>query len=374
LPIDDTDGGCDCWPPCKQSSPWKRQIAAIEIQENDAITDSSEAYFLMKQRGIENVIVMGVHTNMCVLGRPFSIRQMIYQGQNVVLMRDMTDTMYNSRRSPYVPHVRGTDLVVEHIEQHWCPTITSTSFTGAAPFRFSEATRPHVVFLISEPEYNTKETLPKFAKEHLERRGVRCTVVQGDSVDGNLFPGIEAIKTADLLVLSVRRRSPKTEQLQLVRQYLDSGKPLIAIRTASHAFHTRGQHPEGHDEWPEFDPAVLGGNYTGHHGDGKLTHLSVADRAADHPILAGISPSSFVGNGSLYKVSPLAKTASALLIGSIDAQPPEPVAWTHSYQKGRVFYTSLGHPDDFDQPNFNKLLVNAVFWALDKPQPAVQEP
>ena len=71
------------------------------------------------QRGIEQVIVMGVHTNMCVLGRPFSIRQMIYQGMNVVLMRDLTDTMYNSQSRPFVNHHTGTELVIEHIERHW---------------------------------------------------------------------------------------------------------------------------------------------------------------------------------------------------------------------------------------------------------------
>ncbi len=85
LPIDDRDGGCDCSPTCKNHKAWTRQIATIEIAEGDAITDSAEAYYLMRQRGINNVIVMGVHTNMCVLGRPFSIRQMVYQGQNVVL-------------------------------------------------------------------------------------------------------------------------------------------------------------------------------------------------------------------------------------------------------------------------------------------------
>jgi nicotinamidase-related amidase len=80
LPIDDTDGGCDCGEPVKNYRAWSRQIATIEIHEGDAITDSDEAYRLMRSRGIENVIVMGVHTNMCVLGRPFSIRQMVYQG------------------------------------------------------------------------------------------------------------------------------------------------------------------------------------------------------------------------------------------------------------------------------------------------------
>ncbi len=136
LPIDDSDGGCDCEPKCRVYGPWKRQIAAIEIKEGDAITDSEEAYYLMRQRGIRNVIVMGVHMNMCVLGRPFSIRQMIYQGQNVVLMRDMSDTMYNPRMSPFVSHFDGNRLVAQHIERHWCPTITSSDLTGKPEFRF----------------------------------------------------------------------------------------------------------------------------------------------------------------------------------------------------------------------------------------------
>ena len=125
LPIDDTDGGCDCGEPVKNYRAWSRQIATIEIHDGDAITDSDEAFRLMKSRGITNVIVMGVHTNMCVLGRPFSIRQMVYQGMNVALMRDMTDTMYNPAMKPFVSHFTGNDLVIEHIEKFWCPTITS---------------------------------------------------------------------------------------------------------------------------------------------------------------------------------------------------------------------------------------------------------
>ncbi|MFT5124197.1 MAG: nicotinamidase-related amidase [Kiritimatiellia bacterium] len=141
LPIDDSDGGCDCEPPCKTRNAWSRQIAVIEIKDSDAITDSAEAFYLMKERGVTHVIVMGVHTNMCVLGRPFSIRQMVYQGQQVVLMRDMTDSMYNSRKSPFVPHHRGTELVVEHIEKYWAPTITSAQILGGAPFRFRDDNR-----------------------------------------------------------------------------------------------------------------------------------------------------------------------------------------------------------------------------------------
>src|SRR5205085_9566811 len=125
LPIDDSDGGCDDEPQCQQGSPWRRQIATIEVKEGDAITDSAEAYNLMRQRGITNVIIMGVHQNMCVLGRPFSIRQMVRQGQHVVLVRYLTDSLYNPRRAAYVDHFTGNELVSEHIEKYWCPTITS---------------------------------------------------------------------------------------------------------------------------------------------------------------------------------------------------------------------------------------------------------
>ena len=79
---------------------------------------------LLESRGINNVIVLGVHTNMCVLGRPFGLRQLAKNGKNVVLMRDMTDTMYNPARAPFVSHFRGTELIIEHVERYVCPTIT----------------------------------------------------------------------------------------------------------------------------------------------------------------------------------------------------------------------------------------------------------
>ena len=143
LPIDDSDGGCDCERTWKKGDPypWTRQIATLEIMDGDAITDSAEAYYLMRQRGVKNVIVMGVHTNMCVLGRPFSIRQMVYQGMNVALMRDLTDAMYNPAQAPYVSHFAGVDLVVGHIERYWCPSLTSVDFLGGQEFRFPGDTR-----------------------------------------------------------------------------------------------------------------------------------------------------------------------------------------------------------------------------------------
>jgi nicotinamidase-related amidase len=142
LPIDDSDMGCDCKEKCKIRDPWKRQIATIEIAEEDAITDNGqETYNLLAERKIDNVVMLGVHLNMCVLGRPFAIRQLKKLGKNVVLVRDMTDTMYNSQMRPKVDHFTGTDLVVGHVERHFCPSITSVDIVGGKPFRFKEDQR-----------------------------------------------------------------------------------------------------------------------------------------------------------------------------------------------------------------------------------------
>jgi nicotinamidase-related amidase len=138
LPIDDSDMGCDCQPAkCPIRTPWTRQIRTIDIVEADAVTDNGqETWNLLAERGINNVILCGVHLNMCVLGRPFAIRQMVKLGRNVALMRDLTDTMYNPERPPGVSHFAGTELVIEHVERYWCPSFTSTDITGKPPFHF----------------------------------------------------------------------------------------------------------------------------------------------------------------------------------------------------------------------------------------------
>jgi nicotinamidase-related amidase len=142
LPIDDSDMGCDCAEHCPVRDAWTRQIAAIEIAEPDAITDDGqEVWNLLHQRGIKNVILCGVHLNMCVLGRPFGIRQMVRLGKNVALLRDMTDTMYNPERPPGVDHFRGTELVVAHVEKYWCPSFVSSDLTGRPAFRFKDDLR-----------------------------------------------------------------------------------------------------------------------------------------------------------------------------------------------------------------------------------------
>ncbi len=140
LPIDDSDMGCDCATKCEIRSAWKRQTAAITIAPEDAITDDGqEAWNLLTQRKIDNVVLCGVHLNMCVLGRPFAIRQMVKLGKNVALLRDLTDTMYDPTRPPGGTHFDGTDRVVEYVERYWCPSFVSTDITGKPAFRFKAA-------------------------------------------------------------------------------------------------------------------------------------------------------------------------------------------------------------------------------------------
>ena len=143
LPIDDSDMGCSCkGEKCEIREAWKRQNKLIDMVKGDALTDNGqETYNLLAERQIDNVILCGVHLNMCVLGRPFAIRQMVKLGKNVALMRDMTDTMYNPERPPGVDHFTGTDLVIEHVEKFWCPSFTSTDITGKGAFRFKEDKR-----------------------------------------------------------------------------------------------------------------------------------------------------------------------------------------------------------------------------------------
>jgi len=150
-PIDQTDGGEDDDPVEHEQwhaklkamgrnpkAPWKSQHAGLTIKDQDAISDSGvEVWNMLEEQGINNVMLVGVHTNMCVLGRPFGLRQMAKNGKNVVLVRDLTDTMYNPKSWPYVSHFEGTRLIVEHIEKYVCPTITSDQLLGGKEFRFN---------------------------------------------------------------------------------------------------------------------------------------------------------------------------------------------------------------------------------------------
>jgi nicotinamidase-related amidase len=133
LPIEaQGESSCDT-PPDAVYTAWTRQHPAIQIdQERDAISDNgAELYSLYRQRGITTVLLMGVHTNMCVLNRSFAIKALVRWGIDVALVRDLTDTMYSPLRPPYVSHDEGTRLVVEYIEKFWCPTVASAEVMAA---------------------------------------------------------------------------------------------------------------------------------------------------------------------------------------------------------------------------------------------------
>ena len=121
---------CDDPDPKPQKDHDRHQHSAIKIIGYDGVSDNGqEIYNFLRQEERKNIVLMGVHTNMCVLGRPFGIRQQKYLGLNVVLCRDLTDALYDPRDKPFVSHARGVELVIEHIETYWCPSIEGKSLT-----------------------------------------------------------------------------------------------------------------------------------------------------------------------------------------------------------------------------------------------------
>lgn len=235
---------------------------------------------------------------------------------------------------------------------------------------FAADTRKKLVMLISEAEYETAKTLPEFAAKFLEK-DFRVTVVSGPTADTekHVFDRIEEIANADVLLVSVRRRTLPKAQLDAIRRYVAAGKPIVGIRTASHAFSLRPNQKimEGGQQWPEWDAEVIGGSYTNHHGRSIATTATLAETAPkNHAILRGVKLP-FSSDATLYKSAPLKPGAVALLTGTIPNQPPEPLAWTFTRADGgRTFYTSLGAVSDFQNPGFTTLLRNALLWAAGK--------
>jgi putative membrane-bound dehydrogenase-like protein len=205
-------------------------------------------------------------------------------------------------------------------------------------------------------EYDSDASLAAFQKYLEENYPVICTRAFRKTDDD--LPGLESLESCDVMLLFTRRLTIRGEQLDRVKAYCKAGKPIVAVRTASHAF----------QNWLELDKEVLGGNYKGHYGDGPPTHVAFADKAKSHAILTGVKP--FQGAGSLYKNPSLADDTEVLLTGSIPDHT-EPLAWTRIHNGGRVFYTSLGHPKDFQDDNFKRLLVNALFWTARHDQPKI---
>jgi type 1 glutamine amidotransferase/nicotinamidase-related amidase len=386
-PIDASDGGSDDSPEeaaawreelkrqgRNTGNPWRGEHPSVVIdQERDIISDKGvEVWNVLEARGITQVFFAGVHTNMCVCGRPFGLRQLSKNGRNVILLRDLTDTMYNPAKRPFVSHYRGTELMLAHIEQRICPTALSSEVFGGSPHVFSCDKRKHLAVLIGEDEYKTWETLPAFLEQQMSKDFRFSYILPAKEAPGSFY-NTDALKTAGVLVVSARRRVPPVNQMEALHAFVARGGGVVGIRTASHAFSpSRNEKPAaGFASWADWDKDVLGGNYGNHLGNHLKSFAKVAPGVA-HPILSGVPPAEFPAGGSLYRNAPLRGGGPVLLTGRAEgAENVEPVAWTHhSPGGGRVFYTSLGAPADFGRPEFQQLLRNAIHWAFGRDIPA----
>jgi type 1 glutamine amidotransferase len=171
------------------------------------------------------------------------------------------------------------------------------------------------------------------------------------------LPGLEWLDKCDVAVFFTRRLKITGEQLDRVKKYATSGKPIVAIRTASHGF----------QNWLDMDKEVLGGDYKGHFGHEQRPDVKLTEAGEKHPVLKGVKP--YQATGGLYKNPAVAKDVTVLMTGEIPKEKTEPVTWVREYKGGRVFYTSLGHPDDFKDENFQRMLMNAIFWTAKKEVP-----
>lgn len=230
-----------------------------------------------------------------------------------------------------------------------------------------------VIMTVEDPDnYESPRTMREFADNELKAAGHRVTIIEGDKPRKHHFTGlIEALKDADLLILFSRRRFPPHDQMAAIRAHLDAGKPLLGIRTANHAFIPKPKEvvDAALAPWPGFTHEVLGGENTGYETKGLPYSITTAPGAEKSPLLAGVNAANIRGHQSLYKVLPLAVNAVPLLIGAAQAggtTPPQPVAWTRTFgPKGaRIFYTSLGAPEDMKIADVRRLLINAVAWTL----------
>ena len=252
---------------------------------------------------------------------------------------------------------------------------------GASQILFAQKSKPLVVFVCGDHEYSGEQTLPLVAAELEKNYGLRTKILKSypDQNAEKDIPGLEALSEADLVVFFLRWRQLPPNQLAHIDQYLKSGKPVMAFRTTTHAFNF----PKGHEseKWNSFGEFALnappgwGGKAAHtHYGHKSTTDVSVIEAMKKHPILTGVSD--FHASSWLYRVLPdyPTKNSEWLLMGkSVNpdkAAIDNPVAWIGTNSFGaKVFMTTLGHPEDFQNESFQRLIVNAIHWELGKKVP-----
>lgn len=255
----------------------------------------------------------------------------------------------------------------------------------------------HIVFLTGDEEYRSEEGMPMLGKILAKRHGFKCTVLFSIDPDtGHInpddqtnLPGFEHVATADLLVVFYRFREPSREQMKILDDYLQSGKPIIGLRTATHAFNMKRdkENPFQHydfqsREWRGgFGQQVLGDTWINHHGHHKheATRGLINGMAQNHPILKGVVD--VFGTSDVYGVRNLKTTDTVLLHGAtLTGMAPTdpvkmskslmPIAWTRDYHNksgkiNRIFCTTMGASVDLLSEDLRRLLVNACYWGLE---------
>ena len=256
-----------------------------------------------------------------------------------------------------------------------------------------------VVLIAGDEEYRSEEAMPMLGKLLSVRHGFECVVLFSidaetgaiDPEEQTNIPGLEALADADLMVIATRFRELPDEQMKHVVDYVESGRPIVGLRTATHAFsyQRNPDSPYAHwsfrsESWPGgFGQQVLGDTWINHHGrhGRESTRGVVAPAAAGHPILRGVDD--VWGPTDVYGLRNLGDDANVLLLGAVLAgmspddppasgpknDPMVPIAWTRSYtgaggKAARVFTTTMGSSTDFESEGLRRLLVNAVYWGL----------
>jgi hypothetical protein len=257
----------------------------------------------------------------------------------------------------------------------------------------------HIVLVSGDEEYRSEEALPQLAKILAKHHGFKCTVLFATANDGTIDPnrtdniaGLEALMTADLMVIFTRFRDLPDDQMKLIAAYVESGRPIVGLRTATHAFNLKknkafASYSFNSKEWDGgFGRQVLGETWISHHGQhGKQSSRGiVAPGAESHAILRGIKDGDVWGPTDVYGVRlPLPGDSKPLILGQVLEgmkptdqpvtgkvnDPMLPVAWVKSYtgkegKPARVFTTTMGASQDLENEGVRRLLVNACYWAL----------
>jgi type 1 glutamine amidotransferase len=231
--------------------------------------------------------------------------------------------------------------------------MTAALLTEPAAADPPAGTAPLTIHVISgSKEYRSEPSLKEFTDE-LQKR-YRVTVSASWGQDGGAsLDNLDALSRADLLLLFARRMKLPEEQMKLIRAHWEAGKPIVAIRTASHAFSDA--------ENAAWDRKVLGGSHQSHWADEPVKVTNKPDQA-DHPVLRGVGPFT---SRKLYKRGDLLPDVVVLQAGD-NGKDTQPVTLTRTHNGGRIVYTSLGVPEDFKDDNFRRLLTNAIFWTTHR--------